>query len=97
MSFSVSDAVHAARDGNGDLVLLNQATGNWHKLNRTGTAFFEVLRSGADVEQAVTVLAERHSHIPPTASDATSSTWSPPSSNAASWSSPATVPAAARL
>jgi hypothetical protein len=63
--FTVPDTVHATEDGNGDLVLLNRATGRWHKLNRTGTDFFQTLRSGADVEQAIGVLTERHPAIPP--------------------------------
>lgn len=62
--FSVPDIVHAAPDGNGDLVLINQATGRWHKLNRTGSALYDVLRAGADLEQAVTALTERHPDIP---------------------------------
>lgn len=56
--------VHAATDGNGDLVLLNQATGHWHKLNRTGTDFFQALRSSVNLDEAVNVLADRHPHIP---------------------------------
>lgn len=62
--FAVPDTVHAAEDGNGDLVLLNRATGRWHKLNRTGTDVFQVLRSAADVEQAVGVLTDRHPDVP---------------------------------
>jgi Transglutaminase-like superfamily/Coenzyme PQQ synthesis protein D (PqqD) len=60
----VPETVHAAPDGNGDLVLINQATGRWHKLNRTGSALYDVLRAGADLEQAVTALTERHPAIP---------------------------------
>ncbi|TCO57959.1 lasso peptide biosynthesis B2 protein [Actinocrispum wychmicini] len=56
--------VHAATDGNGDLVLLNQVTGHWHKLNRTGTDFFHALSSSVDLDEAVNVLADRHPHIP---------------------------------
>ncbi|GAB3456325.1 lasso peptide biosynthesis B2 protein [Actinophytocola sediminis] len=62
--FAVPATVHAAADGHGDLVLLNRATGRWHKLNRTGSAFFQVLRAGADLEQAVTALTERHPDVP---------------------------------
>jgi hypothetical protein len=60
----VPDSVHAVEDGNGDLVLLNQATGRWHKLNRTGADMFRALRTTAAVEHAVDVLAGHHPDIP---------------------------------
>jgi hypothetical protein len=62
--FTVPDTVHAAEDSNGCLVLLNQATGRWHKLNRTGTEAFQALRSAADVDHVVEVLLDRHPDVP---------------------------------
>ncbi|OLF11559.1 hypothetical protein BLA60_11430 [Actinophytocola xinjiangensis] len=64
--FAVPEAVHAAPDSNGDLVLLNGATGRWHKLNRTGRAFFEAVRAGATIDQAVATLTARHPTVPAT-------------------------------
>ncbi|MBP2323008.1 hypothetical protein JOF56_003393 [Kibdelosporangium banguiense] len=62
--FTVPDSVHAAEDSNGDLVLLNQATGRWHKLNRTGTDVFLALRSDVGLDEAVEALIHRHPDIP---------------------------------
>jgi hypothetical protein len=62
--FTIPKTVHAAEDSNGDLVLLNEATGRWHKLNRTGTDVFQALKSGVDVEEVVVSLIDRHPDVP---------------------------------
>lgn len=62
--FAVPESVHAAVDSNGDLVLLNKATGRWHKLNRTGTDVFEALRSAVGVDEAIDALRDRHPDVP---------------------------------
>ncbi|SFR20538.1 Transglutaminase-like superfamily protein [Lentzea waywayandensis] len=57
--FVVPDSVHTTSEDDGGLVLLNVATGQWHKLNRTGNELCsEICAGGLDV--AVEVFTSRY-------------------------------------
>lgn len=62
--FTVPKDVHATAQDDGQLMLLNQATGRWHMLNRTGADFFDELRRTTDMDRAVVALAQRHASVP---------------------------------
>ncbi|MEV5719653.1 lasso peptide biosynthesis B2 protein [Amycolatopsis mediterranei] len=60
----VPASVRAVPDDAGRLVLLDSATGRWFVLNRSGAAFYEELRSAADVDKAVDALLSRYPAVP---------------------------------
>lgn len=60
----VPASVHAEPDDTGRLVLLDTATGRWYVLNRTGAAFYQALRSAADLDEATDALVARYRAVP---------------------------------
>lgn len=62
--FIVPGTVHATPDDSGNLTLLNQATGHWHVLNRTGAEFYQALRAHQDIQTAIESLMVRHPGVP---------------------------------
>lgn len=61
--FVVPSSVHTAADREGNLVLLNEQTGQWHKLNRTGNELYSALCDNG-VEAAVEVFASQYPQVP---------------------------------
>jgi hypothetical protein len=62
--FIIPGTVHATPDDRGNLTLLNQATGRWHVLNRTGAEFYQALRAHQDIQTAIDSLVRRHPEVP---------------------------------
>ncbi|CAM3745619.1 lasso peptide biosynthesis B2 protein [Kibdelosporangium persicum] len=62
--FVIPETVHATPDDRGNLTLLNQATGRWHLLNRTGAEFYQSLRAHQDIQTAIDSLVRRHPDVP---------------------------------
>lgn len=62
--FAVPEGVHAVSDQGGNLVVLDQRTGHWHTLNRTGASIFEELCRSADLDLVVKQLGQRHQGVP---------------------------------
>lgn len=60
----VPATVHAMADDEGRLVLLDTASGRWYALNRTGAAFYQELRRGSDLDEAVDAMATRYHAVP---------------------------------
>lgn len=60
----VPASVRAVPDEEGRLVLLDSATGRWFVLNRSGAAFYEELRSAADIDKAADALVARYPAVP---------------------------------
>jgi hypothetical protein len=51
-------------DDEGRLVLLDTASGRWYVLNRTGAAFYQELRRGSNLDEAVDAMATRYRAVP---------------------------------
>lgn len=61
--FVVSDSVRTTAQGDGGLVLLNIATGRWHKLNRTGNELYSAICEHG-IDTAVEIFASRYPEMP---------------------------------
>jgi hypothetical protein len=62
--FVVPAGVHAVREADGRLVVLNENTGNWHGLNRMGADLYEELGRNPDLDHIVDQLAGRYHGVP---------------------------------
>lgn len=59
-SFAIPDGVHLSLESEGRLVVLNQTTGRWHELNRTGADLYRELSRAPDIDHVVNNLVSLH-------------------------------------
>lgn len=63
--FVIPDGVHVMPETDGRLVVLNENTGSWHALNRTGVALYQELGRTSDLDDVVDQLTRRYQNVLP--------------------------------
>lgn len=63
--FTIPAGVHIVPEAEGRLVVLNENTGSWHTLNRTGADLYQELGRTSDLNHVVDQLVRRYQNVLP--------------------------------